>query len=295
MRKNDLFWIFFIVPLLFVTGCANESTFVESPLPEEEGSETSPKKTTVSFSIPPNLQENGIFASEINTGSQLKVFAYIDNQLIKEVSYLIYSANSLKPLSEPMKLITGTYDFYVFTSNDPFYENPGFTNGVSSTLSNDVDYLWGKLENIEVREEPLSLPITLTHRCAKINLELEEAFLTFVHEIDSAFISAPAGSQSMNIQTGIITPATMISNKLITLNIDDMECEIIILPIQSQDSLEAVFKLWTNLHLESKTFSVKIPLPDNKLEAGYLYEYELIVKENIFGLKTDSVVHKTPL
>lgn len=199
--------------------------------------------------------------------------------------YKSTSSSRLEPLSSPMKLFSGQYDFYAVSTNSLSNLTPDFINGLSATLKNGVDYLWAKMENISVKTEPVSVPFSFSHECAQIIIDVDETFFTFVHSIDGCTLSVPATSGHMNLETGEISMAQTLLKIPASMHINNDICSLIILPYDGRFPMTLTFRLWINLHWEDKTFVTEIPVNKTSIEGGRKYMYKVIVDDNVLDLK----------
>ena len=223
-------------------------------------------------------------------GRYVTIYAFLhgastDTPPIQTKYYKSNSAGRLIPIGSPMKLITGHYDFYAVSANTLANRTPSFTNGFSSALSNNTDYLWSKMNNRWIAPGNNKVPFAFRHTCAEIIIEVKETFFTFIHFIDVVQIAVPTGKGIMALSSGEIDIAPSLQKKLQPMKVKDNICEILLLPYSDELSLTVIFKLWVNLEWDYKLFSTRIPLPDNTLKPGRSYEYEAIIKDNIFDLK----------
>ncbi|MGL4292259.1 MAG: fimbrillin family protein [Bacteroidales bacterium] len=223
-------------------------------------------------------------------GRYVTIYAYfhgdpVTNPPVITKYYKSNPKSKLIPVNSPMKLYTGKYDFYAVSTNSTINQTPSFKNGFStSPLKNGVDYLWAKMENITVKPGKNVVPITFSHQCAQIILNIDESLLTFVFSIDGCTLTVPNDNNKMNLSDGFINTAQTLEKVPMSMKISGQTCKLIVLPYDGRIPIKVVLKLWVNLHWEDKLFTTNIPFIEGGLQPGRTYIYKLIIKDNIFDL-----------
>ncbi|MEG1587453.1 MAG: fimbrillin family protein [Bacteroidales bacterium] len=296
MRKYIFFlgWISICFIGLMLFSCSQNEIELVDP---KDGTTEQSGQNLVEFEMTDSTPETKL-ATPFGAKRYVTIYAYlhgsdVTSPPVQKRNYKSNPTGKLIPISAPMKLITGHYDFYAVSTNSLSDKTPLFTNGISAVLAQNTDYLWAKMNNISVHPGKISVPFAFLHECGEIIITVKETIFTFVHFIDGVYITVPGGDSRMTLANGEIGIAESLQKKLVSMNVTDNVCQIIMLPYKGELPLQVVFKLWINLHWEYKLYNTSIPLPGNELEAGKQYLYEAIVDESVFELHQKDTVSKS--
>lgn len=274
--------------LLFFSACSqNEIEFID---PDANG-EIQQGGIDIEFEV-----NDAISATKslykFGSGRYVTIMAYFHGSDPSQppVQTKYYKSNStgkLIPVTTNMRLTTGNYDIYAISTNSLSNNTPLFFQNISQSLKNGIDYLWAKTENIHISGNNKKVPIYFHHKCSEIVITITETFFTFIHFIDDAYVMAPAGKATMNLDNGNINIATASTTQKLHMQISDNICQIILFPYKEPLQLKVVFKIWVNLDWDYKLYSAEIPIPGYSLESGLKYKYKAIIKDNLFDLQED--------
>lgn len=294
-KRYLIYLISFICISVIGSSCTENRIEITDPL---ENSANQREGETVDFEIGDSLSDSKSITI-FGPGRYVTIYAYLHGAStttppIQTQYYKSNSSGRLVPIGSPMKLITGHYDFYAVSANTLANRTPSFTNGLSSALSNNTDYLWAKMNNITVYRGKNKVSFAFRHVCSEIIIEVKETLFTIVHFIDDVRIAVPNGKGIMNLSSGQIRVIPSFQKKLQAMTVTDNICQIVLLPYKDELPLQVIFKLWVNFHWEYKLYSTRIPLPNNTLRPGRAYKYEAIVDDEIFDLQLKDSVLYTP-
>lgn len=181
------------------------------------------------------------------------------------------------------KLSAGTYNFYATGASRVNYNQGPTINqstGLSTSLSNGIDYLWWKEENVEIDSDNSEISILFQHICAKIELEMEAVSGHTIDSINQVSVILGDQSQSvLSLNTGVVKPATSLNTSYGQIaTIDDFDADLYMLPLQTKDCLIATIS--ATIDDKDQKFIFKIPPPvGDFFESNIKYEYEIILGE----------------
>ena len=213
-------------------------------------------------------------------GRYASIYAFNSGEFTSSpVSMGIYETKSLgifTPTSTPMYLLGDDYDFYSISSNDTVNNNPAsFESQIF--LKNGIDYIWTCALKQEVCGHIFNVPLTYQHCCSQIILNIVEGENIYLGDIKSIKMTYSVPTNYLNIQTGIIKPSTSISTDFMNVPFAGYTGQIVMVPLQSSDSLLVSIDAEVHSVGNYKTYTAKIPLNNNELKSGYSYIYKLII------------------
>lgn len=176
-----------------------------------------------------------------------------------------------------MMLSNGVFDFYAVSVNTPDLP-PVFSNGVSSALSNGVDYLWWNVDNYDVAAAQVTVPIVLNHSATQVSFEIESGTGIYVGSIASATITVPKPGATMDLSTGVIPPATEYDSAPASMGINGLKLQYTMLPLKTDEPMQLVLNLYLNGEPDVKQYSVAVPVPEGGLKAGNSYLFRAVIE-----------------
>ena len=88
------------------------------------------------------------------------------NHLIDDPLYQALTEGTLSPVSNPIIVATGTYNFYITSVNTP--DDPPIMNNFEIyPVDNGIDYLWFE-DKLTVASKSATVPVTFTHSTAQV-------------------------------------------------------------------------------------------------------------------------------
>ena len=222
--------------------------------------------------------------SPISAGTRVMIYAYhgsTDNATATSaVARGSYTAQQTGTLSGDsgykMMLSNGVFDFYAVSVNSSDLP-PVFSNGVSTALSNGVDYLWWNVDNYDVAAAQVTVPIVLNHSATQISFEIESGDGMYVQDIVSATITASKPGAVMDLSTGVIQPATEYDTAPASMGVNKMKLQYTMLPLQTDEPMKLVLNIHANGEPDVKTYEVDVPVPDGALKAGNSYRFRAVI------------------
>lgn len=178
-----------------------------------------------------------------------------------------------------MYLSNGTFDFYAVSSNTD-YVPPAFRMGTSVALSNGVDYLWWGCSDYEINGSQVTVPIVFNHSATQVSFDIEAGTGVVLQSIASATITVPQPGASMDLTTGIITPATEYAAQPASMGINGLRLQYTMLPLQTTSPMTLSLTLNMNYDPTPHVYSVQVPVPDGALKAGNSYRYLAVIDAN---------------
>lgn len=201
--------------------------------------------------------------------------------------YKAYEDGKIESLYSKPQLKPGVYNFYA-TGTAGIYSNQGPTinpsTGHSISLSNGIDYLWWKSENVTISATNSQIPIIFKHACSKLKIEMEAAHGHTLSKINQLAIRIGYQNEAvMDLRTGYITPITTLNSYGDLARIDHLDAYLYMLPLKTSSGLNATVSV--TLDNQEQWFHFLIPpTKSNIFESDKEYEYEVT-----FGLKTRTV------
>lgn len=206
--------------------------------------------------------------------------------------YTTNSPGTLTPVNSAIYLSDGSYNIYSVATNQTSNMDPVFDKGESaSVLQNGIDYLWWGTVGQTIETSPENLQIVFRHACAQVVVKLVAGNGVTINSTQSATIMPPLNTASMNLSTGIITPATSFSSTPLAMGVSNNICQATILPLNNVTSIAATFNLLINGETSTRNFEVKIPVPAEGFTYGNSYLYEAIVSSNTISFNQVSVIN----
>lgn len=208
-------------------------------------------------------------------------------------SYFTETEGVLSPVRNiPLSVLPGMYDFYAYAIGNgasplPLVETD---NGRVAKISNGVDYLCANLTN-ETINGPASYNLLFNHVCAQVivNVAASEATLV-VDSILSASIQQPdASSTFLSLYSGNVISTPVLAADSLPMNVNKLSCNQIMVPVTRTDSLAMRFSVFLNGELNSRSYALKVPLPDGKLLGGSSYTFLVNIAEETVSFVDASV------
>ena len=201
--------------LLLLAGCnKNTIIFEDGTTPNgSSGNEDPGNSTLVTFNASVEGRNLLRSMSPMNKGIQSRVYVFDSNAGTKgspEASGLyITSSPGVLTGSDGYKMFlsNGTYNFYAVSDNFSTIP-PTFTSGVSEPLFNGIDYLWWSAIQQDVNSSQINIPIVYGHVATQVVVELTGGEGITINQLVSAMITPPVVGATMDLGTGVITPAT---------------------------------------------------------------------------------------
>jgi len=177
----------------------------------------------------------------------------------------------------------GTYDFYAVSAGFEYQKLPSFSNGVATSLENNIDYMWAQHTGTKIEKDAVVL-LQFKHKCSNIVISVTNN--NNHHSINKISVTLPDNHVTMALHNGTITPSKSLSPEYTELSLDSNSAETIILPLQP--GFDPFVKVETT-HIESNKKEVrKATLPASKegFQEGkrYLYTLEISGMELITGM-----------
>lgn len=304
-QKSFLKWM--ILPLfsLFLFNCSKDEIYINlgsgtgsnDQTGDDKGDTISPDKTfAISFNA---VMESMNLTKSIFTfpqGRYATVFVFNEGTSpngipLANANYTTKSSGILSPVATPIYLSNGEYNFYSVATNSTTNKTPTFTNGVSSSLSNGVDYLWWSTPRFAVSASTANINIVYSHSCTQVVIKMTAGNGVTINSIDSARITPPVPSSTMDLATGQIPSATQISTTgYMNMGISQDVCQATMLPLKTSSPLTAVFKIKINNEAAPRTFQVNIPVPGDALLPGDSYLFSAVVNSTTITFPKVSVI-----
>ena len=192
----------------------------------------------------------------------------------------------VKPLYK-MFLSNGTYNFYAVSDNFSTIP-PTFTSGVSEPLFNGIDYLWWSAIQQDVNSSQINIPIVYGHVATQVVVELTGGEGITINQLVSAMITPPVVGATMDLGTGVITPATAFG-KADKMGINGLTAQYIMLPIRHSAPMTLTLEISADNENSTRTYTTQIPLPDGELKAGNSYLFKAVINGNSVTLASVNV------
>lgn len=188
----------------------------------------------------------------------------------------------------------GSYNFYSFSQNSSTLPQVTFTGGVSGSLTNGVDYLWAKAENIA---QGGSATFNYSHSAVKLELVVVKDTGVDKVTVTEIKVTLPKveSSNKINLATGEIVPATAVAAAT-ALSTSNNSATTIMLPLSS-NSLTVSVKAQVDIgELKGETREYSATIPKASYLAGTHHKVTLKIGANTitFGNATVSNWTVTP-
>lgn len=182
----------------------------------------------------------------------------------------------------PLSLLPGMYDFYAYAIGNGASPLPAVETetGIIADITNGVDYLCSSLTN-ETISGPASYNLLFNHVCTQVivNVAASEATLV-VDSIQSASIQQPkATSTFFSLYSGKVISTSVMAADSLPMNVNKLSCNQIMVPVTKTDSLAMRFSVFLNGELNSRSYALKVPLPNGQLLGGSSYTFRVNIAE----------------
>lgn len=283
---------------LLLAGCSKTSIIIECNTPASESSgnggnsnDNGPSDDTannlVAFHATLESLDMTRSMSPIAANTYVTIFAFhggtdnaSDTAPMARGNYVAQQAGMLSGVSDyKMYLSNGMFDFYAVSSNTANIP-PVFTNGVSAVLQNGVDYLWWGCANYDINGSQVTVPIVFNHSATQIVIELSAGTGVVLQQVTSATITPPQTGATMDLTTGVITPATEYGTAPAAMGINDLTIQYTMLPLQTSSPMTLELSLKLNYDPTPHQYTVDVPVPDGGFRAGNSYLYKAVIDAN---------------
>lgn len=216
------------------------------------------------------------------------------NGIINRTLFKSEKPGTLSPVSNPMYLPNGNYNFYSVTTNSSINQNPNFNTdtGIStSNLSNGIDYLWWGNPNVSILTTTVNIPIIYSHCATQVVIKLVAGNGIVLNSQTAATItpSNPA-NLTMNLKTGVINPATSLDSKTAAMGVSNFVSQFTMLPLSMSGKITTTFTVLINNESTPRVYTVNIPVPSGGLAPGKSYLYKAIVNANEITFDSVNVI-----
>ena len=281
--------------LLLLAGCnKNTIIFEDGTTPNgSSGNEDPGNSTLVTFNASVEGRNLLRSMSPMTKGIQSRVYVFDSSAGTKgspEASGLyITSSPGVLTGSDGYKMFlsNGTYNFYAVSDNFSTIP-PTFTSGVSEPLFNGIDYLWWSAIQQDVNSSQINIPIVYGHVATQVVVELTGGEGITINQLVSAMITPPETGATMDLGTGIITPATAFG-KADKMGINGLTAQYIMLPIRHSAPMTLTLEISADNENSTRTYTTQIPLPDGELKAGNSYLFKAVINGNSVTLASVNV------
>lgn len=219
--------------------------------------------------------------SLLKQANQVYIYAYNDtvkNLSGPAISSGLYEANSPGILTGTnnfhMYLPNNSYEFYAVSNNNTTVPIT-FTAGTSQPLKNGIDYLWAKSET-KVASQAADCSFTLNHRATQVLINLAPGNGITINKLVSATIAPSAEGASMNLESGVITPATTLGSA-VNMGVANTNCQYTMLPLTYSGPIAVTFTVLVNGETAARTYTSAISAPTGQLSQGNSYLFKAIV------------------
>lgn len=220
-------------------------------------------------------------SSPIRQKNEVYIYAYNDTVKdlnAKPIASGLYQASAPGKLAGTngyiMYLPNDTYDFYAVSNNnssDPIT----FVDGSSQPLENGVDYLWGKTQS-QVASQAAFCAFMLNHRATQVIINLTAGNGITINKLVSATITPSSAGGLMNLETGVITPATTLG-AAVNMGVANTNCQYTMLPLNYAGSIAVTFTVLVNGETTARTYTSAITAPSGQLSSGNSYLFKAVV------------------
>lgn len=109
-----------------------------------------------------------------------------------------------------------------------------------------------------------------------------------INQLVSAMITPPVVGATMDLGTGVITPATAFG-KADKMGINGLTAQYIMLPIRHTAPMTLTLEISADNENSTRTYTTQIPLPDGELKAGNSYLFKAVINGNSVTLASVNV------
>lgn len=268
----------FITSIFLFASCAKENCTNCTPLLDSS-------LLCVSFSGGYSLQKQTKASSTaFPTGIQTSIFAYSagDNPTIKAP----YSGTPISATSDAsgnlifnsgvnLFMPGGSYDFYSVSTNSSSVPDITFTNGLSGTLKNGVDYLWASGKNSSVTANT-NVAFQFAHRATAIRLNITAGEGITGLVVKNIKIGQTQEGVVMELSTGVIPASSVLSTSKADMILASNTGTFITLPLIVGISIPVEVYVDATIGgsaLTNKKYTATIPAPTGGFESGTIYKF----------------------
>ena len=261
---------------------------------------TGPKKLVYFYPRIETLASDDGYASTtveaFPAGRRVQVFVFARGiQYLMSPIYQSLDAGSLTPVSTPVVIPTGNYDFY-FTSINTSSDPPTVENSVVSPVSNGIDYIWASAK-VAVETNNTSVPVTFTHSCTQVVFNvINDDTTQLVDWINYAMIQMPDTSGlEWDLYSGEITGLNTTTDEMdvsqsllddkINMPASGLMCSQFLVPLEYSGTMAAFMqlKMTTEGGGGYKGYDLTLSIPDGELSAGNSYHYNIyFAKDTVY-------------
>lgn len=291
--------LFLSASVLFLfTGCNKNTIIFENG---DETGNSSGKTTLVTFNASVEGRNHLTRAmSPMEKGIQNRLFAFkspassTTDAPVAEGLYITSSPGILIGTEGyKMYLDEGVYNFYAVSDNFSTIP-PVFRNGRSEPLFNGIDYLWWHASQQDVTSAQINIPIVYLHAGTQVVFEVTAGDSLKLDRLVSATITPPEPGESMDLQSGIIPPASTYG-PADKMGINGFLAQYIMLPLKTDTPMLLTLEIMANGETSSRTYNVKVQLPDGELKQGDSYLFSTVINENSVVFPSVSVKYWTDI
>ena len=134
------------------------------------------------------------------------------------------------------------------------------------------------MTNQIINSNGVTIPITFNHVAVQIVINIVNADgQDPITQLLQAAITEPliTDNVSWDLITGVITPATSMSENVLTMNCEGTTVSTYMLPADIENGV-FVFNVWLIQEFDMSSCAASIPFPQGGFQAGKCYEYEMI-------------------
>jgi len=185
----------------------------------------------------------------------------------------------------------GEYDFYSISENKTNVPTIQFTDGISGSLRNGIDYMWAKKsENIV---QNTAVAFLFEHKAACISINVKEGTGVTGITLKSIKIALPDSTLSvMTLGTGEIVKSKSISSQLKEITISGLSSSAVILPLE--ESINLPFEIIADIKIGTEIFTSRkytgvLKSPATGFSGGTIYKYSATVNASSISF-TNAVI-----
>ena len=285
-RKIRLSYIFNIIMgfHLSLSSCVKSEWIIDDIRESQNYELSNAVKNIVYFN--PRIESNFITRTltPFPAGCYVKIFVFADTEGSQSMFSPLYEslkAGTLTPTQNAIALPTGEYDFYAVSIKSDSLPPP-FEQNYSSSLSNNVDYLWSGVKNHAVGTSGTTIDLTFSHTASQLVFNISNGSTNYLKSIKSATMNVAKATDlsKWNLLTGEISQVNAAPVVSQSMDVDDFVLSGICLPYIN-DSTSVVTVSAINDKSTAFSFSFNIPQPSNGFESGDSCQYDVIVDPDI--------------
>ena len=140
----------------------------------------------------------------------------------------------------------------------------------------------------DVNSSQINIPIVYGHVATQVVVELTGGEGITINQLVSAMITPPVVGATMDLGTGVITPATAFG-KADKMGINGLTAQYIMLPIRHSAPMTLTLEISADNENSTRTYTTQIPLPDGELKAGNSYLFKAVINGNSVTLASVNV------